>query len=168
MRRVPLLALLLTVILAPRAFADLSGRYAFTLIQKVPPGELLADASEFLGRHVSERAASGGDGMKIRRWGTQSDSWILEVLHDGDTVRATRVTWTTKAKRDQQIIFSQLTTAGKNFFGKAGKFKGLTEAEWGDFGGRWIVRAKIGEGSQGVSLLSGIRDERMDSGKYGF
>jgi hypothetical protein len=168
MKRAALLAFLLTVSFASLASADLSGRHAFTLLQTVPPGELLEDAAEFLGRHAAERAASGGDGIKIRRWGTQNDSWIFEVLHDGGTIRATRVTWMTRAKRDQQIIFSQLTTAGKNFFGRLGKFKGLTEVEWCDFGGRWIVRAKIKESGDGVYLLSGIRGERMDSGKYGF
>ncbi|MDR1917239.1 MAG: hypothetical protein LBQ58_11775 [Synergistaceae bacterium] len=168
MKRIFLAVFTLALFLSSAASADLSARSAFTLIQKVPPGELIEDAAKFLGRHAFERSIPNSEGIKIRRWGTQNDSWLLEVLHDGETVRATRVTWVTKARRDQQIIFSQLTTAGKNFFGKSGKFKGLTEAEWSDFGGRWIVRATMGENGEGVFLLSGIRDAIMDSGKYGF
>ena len=149
--------------------AALTANSAFVLIQKVPPGEYLPDAKAFLGAPSSERVVDMSLGIKIIRWGRQDDTWTLDVLHDEDTVRATKIIWRTKSRSEQQTIFSQITTAGKNFFGKPAAFNGMNEAEWSDFGGRWIVRATIEQDmTKGVILLSGIRDANMDSGKFGF
>jgi hypothetical protein len=151
---------------AGASFAELSASGAFTLIRTVPPGEEMASAVEFLGAHASERTIDAKKGIKVRRWGAQKDKWVLDVLHDGDVVRAARVTWLTKSLRERQTIFAQLTGAGKNFFGKSAVFHGKVEAEWTDFGEKWLVRAR--QGDDGVALLSGIRDALMDSGQYGF
>ena len=148
--------------------AALSGSGAFVLIQKVAPGTELADASTFLGTYASEEAAEGA-GMKIRRWGDEDDDWMLDVLHDGSVVRATRIIWNTDTKREQQTIFSQLTTAGKKYFSRTAKFQGLDQAEWVEMDGKLLVRARIEpELSDGVTLLTGIRNDAMESGKYGF
>jgi hypothetical protein len=169
--RAAALAVLLALasLAAAPAGAALSANAAFTLIERVPPGEYYPDAREFLGSPSAERTVDIGNGIKVTRWGKLSDSWIFEVLHDAEDVRATRITWRTKSKGDQQTIFSQLTTIGKKFFGKSAAFKGTTEAQWEDFGGRWIVRARIeAELERGVTLLSGIRDSAMGSDRFGF
>jgi hypothetical protein len=159
----------LVMLAAGTAWAALSASGGFTLIRKIPPGETIEGAVAFLGEHARERTVDEGAGIKVRRWGTPGDTWFFDVLHDGEYVRAARVTWATSSKRDQQTIFSQLTTSGKKFFGRTGTFKGMSEAEWRDFDGSWIVRARIGnEIADGVTLLSGIRDEEMDSGRFGF
>ncbi|MDR1965160.1 MAG: hypothetical protein LBQ36_00500 [Synergistaceae bacterium] len=162
------LALLMLLHEAP-ARAALSANAAFTLLGKVPPGEYMPDAKAFLGLPSSERSIDANKNVKVTRWGKQSDSWIFDVLHDEDTVRATRIVWRTKTKSEQQTIFSQLTTAGKGFFGKPATFRSMDEAEWSDFDGRWIVRAKIETDiAKGVTLLSGIRNNVMDSASFGF
>jgi hypothetical protein len=150
------------------ARADLSAKAAFLLLEKVPPGEYYPDARQFLGLPSAERTVDIEQDIKITRWGKSADSWMFEVLHDAEQVRATRVTWRTATKGDQQRVFSQLTTAGKNFFGSAAIFKNMEEAQWEDFEGRWITRAKIEPGYSGVTLLSGIRDAAMGSDRYGF
>jgi hypothetical protein len=153
----------------PPADASLSAKSAFTLLEKAPPGEDLAAAKKFLGPASYERDADAKLGMKILRWGSPEDSWRLEMLHDIDTVRATRIIWKTKTLREQQNIFSQLTTEGNRFFGTRASFSGKNAAEWSDFDGRWIVRATLeGEVRKGVTLLSGIRDAVMGSEQYGF
>jgi hypothetical protein len=162
-------ALALAVSLISPAFADLSAKSAFTLLEKVPPGEPYPDARDFLGPASSERTVDSGRQIKITRWGKSGDTWIFEVLHDEEVVRATRITWRTKSKSEQQTTFSQLTTAGKKFFGKNAVFKGSGEAQWDDFGGRWIIRARIeSDLAKGVTLLSGIRDSEVGSERYGF
>jgi hypothetical protein len=149
--------------------ADLSASGAFTLIRKIPPGEEISEAAKFLGEYESEKTVDAKEGIKIRRWGTPKDEWVFDVLHDGVLVRATRITWVTGSRREQQTIFAQLTSEGKKFFGKTAVFHGFTEAEWTDFGEKWLVLARQGDGpAGGVALLSGIRDAVMDSGKYGF
>jgi hypothetical protein len=170
MRKTTLAAIIFLLFLTEAAsYADLSAQSAFTLIEKVPPGEYYPDAREFLGLPVAERTIDIGQNIKITRWGKSSDTWIFEVLHNEEDVRATRITWRTKSKGEQERIFSQLTTAGKNFFSKPGTFKGTKETEWSDFGNRWIVRLKIGDDlNKGVTLLSGIRDSVMGSDKFGF
>jgi hypothetical protein len=151
------------------SWADLSAKAAFALIEKVPPGESYADARQFLGLPSAERTVDMKNGVKIANWGKSADSWTFEVLHDAEQVRATRITWRTASKGDQQRIFSQLTAAGKKFFGSVAAFKNMEEAQWEDFGGRWITRARIENGAQGgVTLLSGIRDAAMGSDRYGF
>jgi hypothetical protein len=162
-------AAMLTVSLISPAFADLSAKGAFMLLEKVPPGEYYPDARDFFGPASSERTVDIDKQIKITRWGKSGDTWIFEVLHDEEDVRATRITWKTKSKSEQQAIFSQLTTAGKNFFGKSADFKGSGEAQWDDFGGRWIIRARIeSDLAKGVTLLSGIRDSAVGSDRYGF
>jgi hypothetical protein len=151
------------------AAAALSGSAAFTLLEKVPPGEHFPDAREFLGAPAFVRPIAGGNGMKIARWGKPSDQWIFDVLHNEDTVRATRITWRTKTRGEQQSIFSQLASEGGKFFGKGALFRGSDEAEWNDFGGRWIVRLKIeSDVAKGVTMLSGIRDRAVGSEQFGF
>lgn len=169
MKRRLLAVLILCLLGLPVACeAALSASAAFTLIQKVAPGTELPDAVSFLGNHASEGAAEGA-GMKVRRWGTEEDDWLLDVLHDGSVVRATRITWITRTKRDQQTIFSQLTTAGKKYFGGTAKFRGLDQAEWLEMDGKLLVLARIEpELSQGVTLLTGIRNDAKESSKYGF
>jgi hypothetical protein len=151
------------------AFAALSAQKAFVLIRSVPPGEEIERAAEFLGTNSTERSINGAAGIKIRRWGGQEDEWFLELLHDGRLVMASRVTWRTKTKRDQQTVFSQLTSAGKKYFGRTAKFKSQTEAEWTEAGGTLLVKAVMKEAlSEGVILLTGVRDKEVNSGKYGF
>jgi hypothetical protein len=151
------------------AMAALSGSAAFTLLEKVPPGEFFSDARAFLGAPAFIRPIAGGNGMKLARWGKDSDSWIFDVLHNEDTVRATRITWRTKTRSEQQSIFSQLVTAGGKFFGKTALFRRSDEAEWNDFDGRWIVRLKIEHNvTKGVTMLSGIRDQAVGSEQFGF
>ena len=151
------------------SYAALSAKSAFTLLEKVPPGEYYPTAKSFLGLPSAERVVDIGDGIKITRWGKSADTWVFEVLHDEEDVRATRITWRTKTKSEQQTIFSQLTTVGKQFFGKTAEFNGLNEALWSDFGGRWIVKARMEDDlSRGVTLLSGIRDSVMGSERFGF
>ncbi|MDR3254335.1 MAG: hypothetical protein LBT31_02035 [Synergistaceae bacterium] len=162
-------ALLAIAFFASASFANLSASGAFTLLRKIPPGEDVADAVKFLGVHATERTVDAKTGIKVRRWGTEKDKWVFDVLHDGLVVRAARITWITVSKRDQQMIFGQLTSEGRKFFGRGGEFHGKEEAEWRDIGEKWLVIAKMEkELSNGVTLLSGIRDARMDSGKYGF
>jgi hypothetical protein len=160
---------LLAMLAESPSYATLSARSAFTLLEKVPPGEYYADARNFLGLPSAERVVDIGDDIKITRWGKAADTWIFEVLHDDEVVRATRITWRTKTKSEQQTIFSQLTTVGRKFFGITAKFKGMDEAQWDDFGGRWIVRARLEDDlARGVTLLSGIRDSVMGSDRFGF
>ena len=164
-------ALFLAAILfaASPSYAALSAKSAFTLLEKVPPGEYYPDAKNFLGSPSAERVVDIDGGIKITRWGKSADTWIFEVLHDDEDVRATRITWRTKTKSEQQTIFSQLTTVGKQFFGKTAEFKGMNEAQWDDLGGRWIVKAKMEDDlERGVTLLSGIRDSVMGSERFGF
>ncbi|MDR1482682.1 MAG: hypothetical protein LBI74_08665 [Synergistaceae bacterium] len=150
-------------------FANLSAQKAFTLIRSVPPGERIESAARFLGTHLTERSINNEAGIKVRQWGRQEDEWFLELLHDGNMVMASRITWRTKTKRDQQTTFSQLTTAGRKYFGRVAKFRGMTEAEWMEAGGTLLVRAVMKEDiSGGVTLLTGVRDRNVDSGKYGF
>ena len=165
-----ILAVILFALLSESpSYATLSARSAFTLLEKVPPGEYYPDAKNFLGSPSSERIVDIDGGIKITRWGRPDDTWIFEVLHDNEDVRATRITWRAKTKSDQQTIFSQLTTVGKQFFGKTAKFNGMNEAQWDDLGGRWIVRARLEEDiARGVTLLSGIRDNVMGSDRFGF
>jgi hypothetical protein len=163
-----IIILALLVFSASSARADLSAKSAFILLEKVPPGEYYPDARQFLGPPSAERTVDIEDGVKITRWGKSADSWTFEVLHDADQVRAVRITWRTASKSDRQRIFSQITTAGKKFFGSTAIFKNMEEAQWEDFEGRWITRAKIEDGSGKVTLLSGIRDAAMGSDRYGF
>jgi hypothetical protein len=45
----------------------------------------------------------------------------------------------------------------------------MTEAQWDDFGGKWITRIMIEtDVTKGVTLMSGIRDDVMGSDKFGF
>ena len=151
------------------SYASLSARSAFTLLERVPPGEYYPDAKNFLGSPSGERVVDIDGGIKITRWGVSSDTWIFEVLHDEEDVRATRITWRTRTRSDQQTIFSQLTTVGRQFFGKSATFSGMNEAQWDDLGGRWIVRAKLEDDiERGVTLLSGIRDATMGTDRFGF
>ncbi|MDR0653312.1 MAG: hypothetical protein LBG12_08405 [Synergistaceae bacterium] len=164
-----ILTLALLVFSVSPARADLSAKAAFLLLEKVPPGEYYPDARQFLGLPSAERVVDIEKDIKITRWGKSADSWTFEALHDAEQVRATRITWRTTTKSEQQRIFSQLTTAGKNFFGSVAIFKNMEEAQWEDFEGRWITRARIESGvSGGVTLLSGIRDVTMGSDRYGF
>jgi hypothetical protein len=156
-------------ICAGSASANLSAAKAFTLIRSVPPGEGIERATDFLGSFATERVVNDSAGIRVRRWGGSSDEWFIDVLHDGELVMASRVTWRTRTKRDQQTTFSQLTSAGTKYFGWKATFKSLTEAEWIDMGGALVVRVKMGpELSEGVTLLTGVRDSEVDSGKYGF
>jgi hypothetical protein len=151
------------------SWGDLSAPRAFTLLGKIPPGEDMAEAVKFLGKHTSEKTIDAKEGIKIWRWGAQSDKWMFDVLHDGKLVRAARITWMTNSRREQQIIFAQLTSEGRKFFGRRATYRGSTDANWSDFGEKWIVRAKQGDAlEEGVTLLSGIRDATMGSAKYGF
>jgi hypothetical protein len=163
------LSLFMSLAFALQAEAELSHADAFALIRKIPPGEPLADAVVFLGKHVSDKTVDLKEGIKIRKWGTSADKWTFEMLHDGSMVRASRIKWITSSRSEQQRIFGQLTGEGRRFFGKGATYNGRTEAEWTDFGEKWIVRARQEAGpTDGVTLLSGIRDADMDSGKYGF
>ncbi|MDR1578793.1 MAG: hypothetical protein LBS35_00415 [Synergistaceae bacterium] len=169
MRKVTFIVILaLLVFSVSPAWPALSAKAAFLLLEKVPPGEYYPDARQFLGLPSAERTVDIENDIKITRWGKSSDSWTFEALHDAEQVRATRITWKTGSKGDQQRIFSQLTTAGKSFFGSAAIFKNMEEAQWEDFGGRWITRAKIETGYSEVTLLSGIRDAVVGSDRYGF
>jgi hypothetical protein len=162
-------AVALFFIYAPPARAALSAKAAFTLLEKSPPGEYYPDVRQFLGPASAERTVDIENDVKITRWGRAADAWTFEVLHDAEQVRATRITWRTASKSEQQRIFSQLTTAGKNFFGTAAAFKNMEEAQWDDFDGRWITRARIeSDVKSGGTLLSGIRDAAMGSDRYGF
>lgn len=150
------------------AFA-LSAAAGFSLIRKVPPGEDLVSATKFLGAHTSEILVNAQAGIKVWRWGGESDPWFLDALHDGKEIKATRVKWTAKSVREQQSTFAQLTTAGKSAFGRRGKFAGQNEISWTDFEGRWLIVARYGGSvTDGTTLLSGIRSKEFDSGKYGF
>jgi hypothetical protein len=151
------------------AWAELSAKSAFILLEKSPPGEYYPDVKAFLGSASAERTVDIEKDIKITRWGKKAESWMFEVLHDAEQVRAVRITWNTASKSERQRIFSQLTTAGKYFFGSAAAFKGTEEAQWADFDGRWITRARIeSDAKKGVTLLSGIRDAAMGSDRYGF
>lgn len=163
-----LCVLLLSIICAAPAFA-LSAAGGFSLIRKVPPGEDLVSAGKFLGAYTSEIVIDASKGVKVRRWGSESDPWFFDALHDGKEIKATRVQWTTKSVAEQQTIFAQLTTAGKNAFERRGTFAGQKEVSWIDFGGRWLIVAKYGGSvTDGTTLLSGIRSKEFDSTKYGF
>jgi hypothetical protein len=167
--RIFLTSIFVSLALVSQSEAVLSPSGAFTLIRRIPPGESLDDASKFLGKHVSEKTVDTKEKIKLRRWGTADDKWFLEVLHDGSLVRAARINWVTVSKGEQQKIFGQLTGEGRRFFGKGATYKGQMEAEWTDFGEKWLVLARQGNGpTDGVTLLSGIRDAEMGSEKYGF
>ena len=174
MRRVRKIGLCFCILItlslwAVPAFAALSAAAGFSLIRKVPPGEDLVSAGKFLGTYTSEILIDAKAGIKVRRWGDESDSWFFDALHDGKEIKATRVKWTTKSVGEQQSIFAQLTTAGKNAFGRRGKFAGQNEISWSDFEGRWLIVARYGGSvTDGTTLLSGIRSKAFDSGKYGF
>lgn len=170
MKRLLLLIVCIASLCAPTAaLADLSAKSAFVLIRKVAPGEPFQDAIGFLGHHTGEWGVDGASDLKVRRWGTPSDEWFFDVLHDTKVVRATRITWVTPGKRDQQMTFSNLTTEGKFFFGRPGKFRTLTEAEWVEMDGKLLVLLKMGAAeSDGVTLLTGIRNDAKESAKYGF
>lgn len=161
-------ALFLLPLSAPAA-TGLSAKGAFTLLRTVAPGDTLESAAGFLGAHASERTVDEKEKLRIRRWGKPGEAWFFEALHDGAQVRATRIIWATASKREQQVIFSQLTSEGKKFFGKSAKFNGLQEASWTDAGDKLLVRARLNPGAEeGVTLLTGIRDAKMGSEKYGF
>ena len=167
--RAALLAVLLCLACCTPLRAELSAQGAFVLIKKIPPGEELAAVNKFMGAYTSERVLDAKAGIKVRRWGSPDDRWFIDVLHNGSLVRASRITWHTDSRSEQQTIFAQLTAAGRKFFGRAGKFCGSGEAEWESFDAKWLVRAKMGGGIEdGVTILSGIRDNRMESAKYGF
>ena len=173
-RKISLIVMSLVVVLfvflsGSPSHATLSARSAFTLLEKVPPGEYYPNAKNFLGSPAEERVVDIDEGIMITLWGRPNDTWIFEVLHDEEDVRATRITWRTKKKSAQQTIFSQLTSVGRQFFGKTASFNGMNEAQWEDFGGRWIVRARLEKNiADGVTLLSGIRNNVMDSEQFGF
>lgn len=150
---------------AAPSWGELSPSGAFTLIKRVPPGESMERVADFLGEHLAERSLNEEETMKIRRWEVTRE-WYLDVLHDGEQVRAARVTWLTQSGSDRSRIFAGLTSAGRKQFGHPARFNGNNEARWSGLEGRWIVVATLGEG--GVTLLSGIRDRIKDSGKYGF
>ena len=165
--RVVFLVLAATIFFTVPALADLSPRSAFVLVRRVAPGDTFKDATAFLGAHAAEWGMEGG--LKLRRWGTAADEWIFDVLHDARVVRATRITWNVRGRRDQQRLFSQLTTEGRKFFGFAAKFRGQTEAEWTELDGTLLVRAKLEDAPEGgVTLLTGIRQDKMQSETYGF
>ena len=150
-------------------WAELSAQGSFVLIRKIPPGEEMTSVNKFLWEYSSEKNVGAKDGIKIRRWGSEEDDWFVDVLHNDSLVRASRITWRTSSRGEQQRVFAQLTTAGKKFFGRTGKFRGTSEAEWSSFEEKWLVRVHIGSTVEdGVTMLSGIRDKRMDSAKYGF
>ncbi len=160
-------AVLALALFAEDASAELSPRGAFVLVRRVAPGDAFKDATAFLGTYAAEWDAA--DNLKVRRWGTAADEWIFDVLHDARVVRATRVTWHVRGRRDQQRLFAQLTTEGRKFFGFAANFRGQTEAEWTELDGALLVRARIGEGADGgVTLLTGVRNDKMQSETYGF
>jgi hypothetical protein len=151
------------------SWGELSASGAFTLLGRIPPGEDMAEAVKFLGEHASEKTLNAKEGIKIWRWGAPSDKWMFDVLHDGKLVRAARITWITSSRREQQVLFAQLTGEGRKFFGKRATYNGNTDANWSDFGEKWIVSARQGDSPEdGVTLLSGIRDSDMGSAKYGF
>lgn len=159
--------MIISLTAAPASALSPSG--GFSLIRKVPPGEELAAAVKFLGNHTFETIVDVEAGIKLRRWGEEGDSWGFSVLHDGREVKATSVKWNTKSVGEQQTIFAQLTGAGKKLFAVQGKFVGAKEVRWTDFDGRWLIVAKYGSSvADGVTLLSGIRSQEFDSGKYGF
>ncbi len=161
-------ALVLFAALSTPAFA-LSAAAGFSLIKKIPPGEDLVSAGKFLGAYTSESLLDAKAGIKVRRWGSEGDSWFFDALHDGKEVKATRVTWTTRSVGEQQSVFAQLTTAGRKAFGRRGKFIGSNEIQWTDFEGRWLIVGKYGSSvTDGTTLLSAIRSKAFDSGKYGF
>jgi len=163
-----LCALYLCTFVAAPAFA-LSAAGGFSLIRKVPPGEDLVSAGKFLGEYTSERVIDTAAGIKVRRWGREDDPWYFDALHDGKEIKATRVKWVTRSVAEQQTIFAQLSTAGKNAFEKRGKFEGSSEVRWIGFDGRWLIVAKYGGSvTDGATLLSGIRSKEFDSAKYGF
>lgn len=151
------------------AYADLSAKSAFTLTTKVSPGTEFKEATGFLGKHSGEWTVDEAARMKVRRWGTPSDEWYFDVLHNGTVVRATRIIWVTKSRRDQQHKFSQLTTEGKRFFGVSGKFKGSSVAEWTELEDALLINVTMGDKPEdGVTMLTGIRNDKMESAKYGF
>lgn len=156
---------LFTFLLLAPSWAALSPGGAFALIKRIPPGESIGRVSDFLGAYLSERLLNDEGTMKIRRWAVENE-WFLDVLHDGEQVRAARVTWLTPARGEQSRIFAGLTGAGREQFGRPAMFTGREEARWSQLEGRWIVVAALGE--KGVTLLSAIRDRIKDSSKYGF
>jgi hypothetical protein len=159
----------LTILCAASATADLSPRGAFVLVRRVAPGDTLNDATAFLGAHAVEWAVDAAAGLKLRRWGEASDEWVFDVLHDTRVVRATRITWNVRGMRDKQRLFSRLTTEGRKFFGFPAKSRGLTEADWTELGGTLLVRARLSDEREGgVTLLTGIRGDGLESEKYGF
>lgn len=151
------------------ASADLSAKGAFVLLRRIAPGTEFKDANAFLGRYSGEWAVDEAAGIKVRRWGTSSDEWYFDVLHDGRVVRASRITWQVSGRRDQQHTFSHLTTEGKKFFGKNAKFVGQNVAEWTELEETILVSVRMGDRAEdGVTMLTGIRNDEMESAKYGF
>lgn len=169
--RVTLCAVFMLLVSASASRADLSANGAFTLLRKIPPGSGMKDARSFLGKAYTEKDTGDGK-LKITRWGTDADKWVMDVLNDGKVVRAARVAWRTKSRSEQQTIFAQLTSAGGKYFERYASYNsvnGNSDAQWTDVDGKLLVRARIGSsGTEGVTLLSGIRDAKMDSGRYGF
>lgn len=149
------------------AFASLSPGSAFALTQRVAPGDDLRLCIQFLGDHTMEAPVSGD--VTVMTWGSVFDEWMLEVLNDGRFVRATRITWNVKGRRDQQRLFAQITSEGRQFFGYAPKFVDSSTAEWRELEGSLVMRAHIAdELDGGVSLLTGVRSDAMASDVYGF
>lgn len=146
--------------------AALSARGAFVLVRRVAPGDSLEGAAQFLGEHDDEVEASD---LRVRRWGDGSAEWTFDVLHDGARVRATRITWRTQGRRDQQRVFAELTAEGKRSFGAAAQSDGSRAAQWTELEGTILVRATMAEAIDGgVSLTVGVRNDKMTSEPYGF
>lgn len=161
-----LAAAALMAALCGAAYAELSARSAFVLVRRVAPGDSLADAVSFLGEHYDETDVSG---LRVRRWGDEAAEWTFDVLHDGARVRATRITWRTPGRREQQRVFSQLTTEGRRFFGSAARSDGTRSAEWRELEGTILVRATMSDAIDGgVSLTVAVRNDAMTSEPYGF
>lgn len=158
-------AILAVISLCGCAHASLSARSAYVLIGRVAPGDSLEDAAKFLGAHTSERA-NGGD--IVRTWGSDADEWKFDVLHDGKSVRATRITWRAENRRDRLTIFGQLTTEGRRYFGHAAKFPDFDTAEWSELDGRLLVRAAVRHDAGIVSLLAGMRGGSRATDASGF
>lgn len=145
--------------------ASLSARSAFTLIGRVAPGDALTDAVEFLGSHASERESGGAF---VWTWGTGDDEWTFDVLHDGATVRATRVVWQEDDRRTRLSLFGQITSEGRRNFERAARFPRSDVAEWRELDGHLLVRAEIDDARRTVSLLTGVRGGKYATDANGF
>ena len=159
----------LAVLMAGEASAKLSGSQAFILIKKVPPGETLEKAVEFLGPHTTENTLDEEAGIKVRIWDIKDSKWSLDILHDGKVVRAAKVRWWKQDRGSASIVFAEMTVAGKKDFGKPGKFSkngDTDESYWEEMSGHWLVLAK--RSGDMVTLLSGIRNDEKESLRYGF